>query len=115
MTNAIRGAVSFLLGGRKRALVLTLGALAEMEEELGPDGLAGLAARLADGKLSVSDAITVIGAGLKGAGEAMEREELGRAIPASDLRHALNTAAALLAASFGGGSSSPPPPPQAAD
>jgi hypothetical protein len=113
MTNIIRGAVSFLLDGRKRALVLTLGALAEMEAELGPDGLTGLAGRLSEGKLSASDAITVLAAGLKGAGEAMERDELGRAIPASDLGHALNTAADLLAASFGGGSSSPPPPPQA--
>jgi hypothetical protein len=114
MTNTLRGAASFLIGGRKRILVLTLGALAEIEEQLGPDGLAGLARRLAEGKLSVSDALTVLAAGLRGAGEAMEREDLGRAIPAADVGHALNTAATLLAASFGEGSSSRPSPPQVA-
>jgi Phage tail tube protein, GTA-gp10 len=106
--------VSFKLDGRKRTLVLTLGALAEIEHELGEGGLAALAARLAEGKLSVSDAITVLAAGLRGSGEAMDRDALGRAIPAADLGVALNTAAALLAASFGGGSSSRPPPPQVA-
>jgi hypothetical protein len=114
MANGLRGAVPFILRGRRRALVLTLGALAEIETELGPEGLKGLADRLSDGKLSVSDALTVLAAGLRGAGEAVDRDELGRAIPATDLGSALNTAAALLAASFGGGSSSHPPSPQAA-
>lgn len=115
MTNAIRGEVPFRLGGRTRALVLTLGALAEMEQALPSPGLAGLAARLAEGKLTVSDAITVIAAGCAGAGEAIARDDLARMIPASDLGHVLTTAAALLAASFGEGNSSRPSSPQAAN
>jgi hypothetical protein len=110
--NALRGEVAIMLGGETQNLVLTLGALALLEEA-SRDGLLGLAERLSAGRLSVGDAIFVLAAGCHGAGRPIEAAELGRMIPASDLELALNTAAALLAASFGGGSSSRPPPPQA--
>ncbi len=114
MANIHRGEVDFRLGDATHTLVLTLGALAALEEALPADGLQGLAERLAAGRLSVRDAMAVLAAGLEGAGRPLSAEALGRAIPAGDLPHALDTAARLLAASFGGGSPSRPPPPQAA-
>jgi hypothetical protein len=113
MANALRGEVEFTIAGTSHALVLTLGALARLEDDLGADGLAGLAERLADGRLSAGDALAVLSAGMAGAGQAVSRDALGAMIPASALGEARTTAAALLAASFGGGSSSHPPPPQA--
>jgi Phage tail tube protein, GTA-gp10 len=114
MANIMRGETSLVIAGQRRALALTLGALAELEDALGPDGLSGLAERLADGRLSAGDALAVLAAGLAGAGTPIGRYELGRLIPAAELGHARQTAADLLAASFGGGSPSRPPPPQAA-
>ncbi len=114
MVNAIRGEIAFTVAGTTHALTLTLGALAALEEDLPPDGLAGLAGRLSEGRLSARDALAVLAAGMAGSGRPLSAEELGRMIPAADLGIALDTAAALLAASFGGGSSSRPPPPQAA-
>jgi hypothetical protein len=114
MANRIRGETSFAIEGRSRTLALTLGALAALEEDLKPDGLAGLAARLSEGRLSAADALSVLAAGTAGAGDPIDRDALGRMIPAADLGRAIHTAAELLAASFGGGSSSRPPPPQAA-
>jgi hypothetical protein len=114
MTNTIRGEVAFTIAGRTHALALTLGALAALEADMPPDGLAGLAARLSEGRLSARDALAVLAAGMAGSGAPVSAEALGRMIPAADLGLSLDTAAALLAASFGGGSSSRPPPPQAA-
>jgi hypothetical protein len=107
MANIMRGETSLVIAGQRRALALTLGALAELEDALGPDGLS-------DGRLSAGDALAVLAAGLAGAGTPIGRYELGRLIPAAELGHARQTAADLLAASFGGGSPSRPPPPQAA-
>jgi hypothetical protein len=114
MHNPLRGEAAFEIAGSRKTLALTLGALAAMERALPQDGLAGLAGRLAEGRLSADDALTVLAAGLAGAGDPIDRDELGRLIPAADLGRAMHTAAALLAASFGGGSASRPPPPQAA-
>ncbi|MGL4240185.1 MAG: gene transfer agent family protein, partial [Beijerinckiaceae bacterium] len=111
--NHQRGEVPFTFCSETLKLALTLGALAELEDAV-PDGLGGLAARLAGGQLTARDGLAVLAAGFRGAGRPISPDDLGRMIPASDLRLALNTAAALLAASFGGGNSSRPPPPQAA-
>jgi hypothetical protein len=110
MANLHRGEVDFTVAGTTHALVLTLGALAELEDSLAPDGLGGLAERLSEGRLSIRDTLAVLAAGLAGAGHGTTPEALGRLIPAPDLGIARHTAAALLAASFGGGASRPPPP-----
>jgi Phage tail tube protein, GTA-gp10 len=114
MANAWRGEVDFTVDGETIGLVLTLGALARLEDDLGRDGLAGLAERLSAGGLSAGDALKVLAAGMAGAGHPRTVEELGKALPASDLGRARQAAAALLAAAFGGGTSPRPPLPQAA-
>jgi hypothetical protein len=113
MANPHRGEVTFTVAGKTHALALTLGALASLDEALAPDGLAGLAERLAGGRLSPRDTLGVLAAGMGAASEAQDAAALGRLIPAADLGIATRAAADLLAASFGGGSSSRPPPPQA--
>jgi Phage tail tube protein, GTA-gp10 len=113
MVNVHRGEVAFSIGGKRHALVLTLGALATLDEALGVEGLAGLAERLSAGRLSPGDTLAVLSAGLAGAGTPIETAALGRMIPAGDLAIATQAAADLLAASFGAANSSRPPPPQA--
>ncbi len=69
MANRHRGEIEAELGGKHRTLCLTLGALAELESAFGADDLAALADRFGSGRISARDAIRVIGAGLRGAGE----------------------------------------------
>ena len=49
MANRYRGEIEAELGGRRRMLVLTLGALAELEAAFGADDLAALAERFGTG------------------------------------------------------------------
>ena len=50
MPNRYRGAIVAEFGGRRRTLVLTLGALAELEAAFGADDLAALAERFGSGR-----------------------------------------------------------------
>ena len=69
MANRRRGEIEAVLDGEPRVLVLTLGALAELEAAFGAGDLAALAARFADGQASSArDAARIIGAGLRAAG-----------------------------------------------
>ncbi len=72
MVNRLRGEIEAVLDGRRWTLVLTLGALAELEQAFGVADMAALADRLGSGRLSARDAIRVIGAGLRGAGHQVE-------------------------------------------
>lgn len=67
--NAARGEVEVVLGGERRTLCLTLGALAAMEAGLGVSGFAALAERLRT--MSAGDLAVVLGALLPG-------EDVGR-------------------------------------
>lgn len=62
------------LAGERRRLCLTLGALAEIEGGLGVRGIEALAVRL--GALSATDLVVVLGALLRGGGEAAFAERL---------------------------------------
>ncbi len=75
--NGVRGEVSVLMAGAERRLCLTLGALAEIETELGCEGVVGLAERMR--ALSARDLQTVLGALLRGGGETDLAVELSRA------------------------------------
>jgi hypothetical protein len=66
MPNHHRGEIEADIGGRKRILVLTLGALAELEAAFGEGDLVALAQRFAQGRMSARDLIRIIGAGLRG-------------------------------------------------
>ena len=68
MANSHRGEIEALLGDRMRTLVLTLGALAELESAFGADDLMALAERFGTGRLAARDLVRIIAAGLRGAG-----------------------------------------------
>ena len=63
VANARRGEVAAILDGREMRLRLTLGALV---------------ARFSTGKLSATDMMRIVGAGLRGAGTVVTDEEVGR-------------------------------------
>ncbi len=69
MANKHRGEVDICLDGRTYRMCLTLGALAELETAFGDEDMLALAQRFGDGRLSSRDAIRILGAGLRGAGE----------------------------------------------
>lgn len=69
MANARRGEIAAELGGTTRRLVLTLGALAELEAHFEAGDLVQLAERFGAGRLSAADLVAILGAGLRGAGE----------------------------------------------
>ena len=76
MVNRQRGEVEAVLDGRTWTLCLTLGALAELEAALDAGDLMGLARRFGEGRLAANDAIRVIGAGLRGAGNEVSDAEV---------------------------------------
>lgn len=76
MANAHRGEIEAELSGRRYTLCLTLGALAEIEHAYGGEDLIAIAQRFETGRIGASDAIRVIGAGLRGAGNAVSDEEV---------------------------------------
>ncbi len=92
--NGARGEAVAVLAGAERRLCLTLGALAEIETELGLDGLAGLAERMR--ALSARDLMTVLAALLRGGGERALADELDRA--GVDPREAAEAVAKVFAA-----------------
>jgi hypothetical protein len=69
MTNRIRGEAALVAGGRSYRMLLTLGALAEIEDGLGLASLAGIGARLNEAR--ASDLAIVAAALLRGGGHEM--------------------------------------------
>ena len=74
--NRRRGEVEAVLDGQPRALCLTLGALAELENAFGADDLMALASRFEAGRLSARDCIAIVAAGLRGAGSDVGEAEV---------------------------------------
>lgn len=101
MANRHRGEIDADLGGRRRTLVLTLGALAELEAVFGASDLVALAERFGSGRLSARDLMRVIGAGLRGAGEAVSDAEVAAMTAEGGAPGYARIAAELLAATFG--------------
>ena len=62
--NGRRGEIEAEIGGERRILCLTLGALAELETVFGVSNVADLAGRFSDGRIGARDMIAIIGAGL---------------------------------------------------
>lgn len=100
MANRRRGEISAEIGGRRRTLCLTLGALAGLEARFGENGLAALARRLENG-VSARDLLAIISAGLAGAGEDLDEAGLGALTTDGALAGFAFIAADLLAATFG--------------
>jgi hypothetical protein len=98
--NRHRGEIGAEFDGVRRRLKLTLGALAELEDASGED-LMGLIGRIETGRMSARDAIRILGAGLRGAGEAIDDEEVARMSLAGGPLAAFKLATELIAAAFG--------------
>ena len=102
MANRQRGEIEAELDGRTWALCLTLGALAELEAKLAAGDLITLAKRFEAGKLSAADAIAVIGAGLRGAGNEIDDAAVAAMRVAGGAAGYVAIVAELLTATFGG-------------
>lgn len=101
MANRHRGEIAAELGGRSRTLVLTLGALAELEAAFGAGDLVALAERFGSGRLSARDLVRIIGAGLRGAGEAVSDDDVAAMTASGGAAAFVTIAAELIAATFG--------------
>ena len=100
MANRHRGEIEAELGGQKYTLVLTLGALAEIEDAYGGEDMIAIAERFESGRIKASDAITVIGAGLRGAGASLTNEDVAKLSVAGGAAGFLRIVADLLKATF---------------
>ncbi|TRW96871.1 gene transfer agent family protein [Paracoccus sp. M683] len=84
MVNPMRGEVAITLDGQPHVARLTLGALAELEADLGSESLLAVVERFEGGGFTSRDVLAVLVAGLRGAGWQ-------------------GTAADLMSVEFGGG------------
>lgn len=101
MANARRGEVCAILDGSPHTLVLTLGALAELEQVFAATDLMALAERFESGRLSARDAAHIIHAGLRGAGADVALEEVEAMRAEGGVAGFARIVSALLAATFG--------------
>ncbi|MGZ3216810.1 gene transfer agent family protein [Paracoccus sp. T5] len=102
MVNPMRGEVELVLDGRPHRARLTLGALAELETELDEAGLTGLARRLEEGRFSSRDILSVLVAGLRGAGWSGSTADLMSVQIEGGPLEAARAAARLLTLAFRG-------------
>jgi Phage tail tube protein, GTA-gp10 len=100
MANRHRGEIEAELGEKKYTLCLTLGALAEIEHAYGGEDIIALAERFETGRIKASDAIKVIGAGLRGANHQISDEELAKLSVVGGAAGYLRIVADLLKATF---------------
>ncbi|MDQ0317831.1 gene transfer agent family protein [Amorphus orientalis] len=110
MANRHRGEIGAVLDGRRFTLCLTLGALAELEDAFQAGDLVGLAERFGSGRLRAEDAVRVIGAGLRGAGNPVSDEEVAAMTTAGGAAGFAAIVSDLLTATFGGAEPDPENP-----
>ena len=101
MANRHRGEIEAEIGGVRRRLVLTLGALAELEDAFGADDLVALTERFGAGRMKARDLTRIIGAGLRGAGESVSDDEVAAMAIDGGAQGYVRVAAELIAATFG--------------
>lgn len=102
MHNKYRGEISAKLDGDLYRMCLSLGALAELEAAFGDEDMIGLACRFESGRLKAADAIRVIGAGLRGAGNEISDEAVAAMRHDDGAGGYVSIVVQLLAATFGG-------------
>ncbi len=107
--NRHRGEISARLDGKDWSLCLTLGALAELEAAFAVDDIATLAERFSTGRLSSTDMLKLIAAGLRGAGNTLSNEEVSSMQADGGATGFATIVAELLSATFGN------PDPQTSD
>jgi len=101
--NRRRGEIAAELDGKPYRLCLTLGALAELEETYRADDLGALVERFSTGRLSARDLIRIVGAGLRGAGNAVDDEAVEAMQAPGGAAGFAAVVADLLAVTFGAG------------
>ncbi len=99
--NRHRGEVEAVIGGERRILCLTLGALAELETAFAAETLSDLATRFSGGRLKTMDIVRILGAGLRGGGNLFSDEDLLCLEIEGGVAKAADVVTALLAAAFG--------------
>jgi hypothetical protein len=99
--NLHRGEIEAILDGIPRTLVLTLGSLAELEAAFGDADMLALAERFGRGRLTSSDCVRIIGAGLRGAGADIQDEAVAAMRTERAAAGFVDIVARLLAATFG--------------
>ena len=102
MANHHRGEIEACLDGKTFKLCLTLGALAELEAAFGDQDMLALAQRFEKGRLRATDAVRVIGAGLRGAGYEIEDDAVRGMRTEGGVAGFVDIVARLLSATFGG-------------
>lgn len=107
--NRRRGEIEAVLDGEPRRLCLTLGALAELEDAYGAEDLGQLVERFSAGRLSALDMVRIIGAGLRGAGNAVADEDVKAMRAEGGATGFARIAADLLGATFGSAPAERPP------
>ena len=100
MANPQRGEVEIRVDGEARVMRLTLGALAELEARLGATSLLGLAEKFETGGVSASELISLLAAGIRGAGGATTEEELASAEIEGGAVGAMRAGLTLLSRTF---------------
>ena len=103
MANPWAGEVGLVIDGEAHVLKLTLGALAELESELGTDTIPDLVARFENGAFGTGDVLKLIVAGLRGGGWRGGVADLLSAEIEGGLLKAAGVAAQLLVRAFGTG------------
>ncbi len=100
MENRWRGEVVLVLDGQHHRMRLTLGALAELEEDLAESSLMGLVQRFEASAYSTRDVLALLCAGLRGGGVQMDPDALAAAEIGGGPMRAAQAAAELLARAF---------------
>ena len=100
MANRHRGEIEAELGGETYVLCLTLGALAELEHAYGGKDLLAIAEHFETGRIGASDAIKIIGAGLRGGGTKISDEAVAAMQVAGGAAGYIGIVAKLLTATF---------------
>lgn len=100
MANPWAGEVAVVIDGERRALKLTLGALAELEAALEVGSLVDLVERFEAGVFSTRDVLALIVAGLRGGGWQGDASDLITAEVEGGPLAAARAAAELLARAF---------------
>lgn len=101
MANTHRGEIDAVLDGKSFRLVLTLGALAELESAFGDEDMLALAQRFGGGRLSALDCVRIIGAGLRGAGYEISDDAVRVMRAENGAAGYVDAVARLLRATFG--------------
>ncbi|MDE2363130.1 MAG: gene transfer agent family protein [Hyphomicrobiales bacterium] len=111
MANRMRGEIEAEIGGARRTLCLTLGALAELESAFAASDLVALAERFQNRRLSARDVLVIIACGLRGAGAQVSDDEVAAMRVAGGLPAFVRIAADLVAATFTDGQEAAAPRP----